>query len=153
MVRNSFPSKSEKSKQILKFLSVRARSEKEIRDRLSKYGLNPEEIQIEIEKLKKWKLVDDADFAQTYIESRSRSRPRSRRLLELELRRKGVTISDNGMTMNDYELAQSALEKKKNLKSREQAIRFLQYRGFAWETIVKALKDKYNDSDDRFGSG
>ena len=92
MARNNFPSKSVKSKQILNFLAIRARSEKEIRDRLSKYGLAASEIEIEIEKLKKWKLVDDAEFAKTYIESKSRSRPRSRRLLELELRRKGVTL-------------------------------------------------------------
>lgn len=149
MARNNSPSKSVKSKQILKFLAFRARSEKEIRDRLTKYGLNPTVIETEIEKLKKWKLVDDTEFAKTYIESRSRSRPRSRKLLELELRRKGInlmTMNDNLMTMNDVQLAKLALEKKRNIKSRDQAIRFLQYRGFSWEVIEKVVKNKYNET-------
>src|SRR3989344_6625517 len=147
MARNNFPSKSVKSKQILNFLAIRARSEKEIRDRLSKYGLAASEIEIEIEKLKKWKLVDDAEFAKTYIESKSRSRPPSRRLLDLELRRKGVTLEPSTYPLEpDYKLAQLALEKKKTLKSRDQAIRFLQYRGFSWEVIEKTVKNRYNET-------
>lgn len=146
MARNNSPSKSVKLKQILKFLSYRARSEKEIRDRLTKYGLTAEEIDAQVAKLKQWKLVDDAEFTRIYIESRSRSAPRSRRLLELELKRKGVTMNDNSMTMNDHELANLALEKKKSLKSRDQAIRFLHSRGFAWETIEKAIRNRYNET-------
>ena len=148
MARNNSPSKSVKLKKILKFLSYRARSEKEVRDRLTKYGLISNEIEIEVERLKKWKLIDDAEFTRIYIESRSRSAPRSRRLLELELKRKGVdtsVLNTQYSVLSDLELAQLALEKKKNLKSREQAIRFLQFRGFSWETIVKALRGRYND--------
>lgn len=145
MARNNFPNKSVKLKQILKFLSYRARSEKEIRDRLIKYGLTSQEIDIEVDRLKKWKLVDDDEFVRIYIESRSRSAPRSRKLLELELRHKGVNLEPSTYHLEpDIDLAHKALGKK-NIKSREQAIRFLQSRGFSWETIVKALRDRYND--------
>ncbi len=143
MVRNSSPNKSEKLKKILKFLSYRARSEKEIRDRLTRYGLDQKEIETEIEKLKKWKLIDDNEFAQLYAESRARSQPRSNWLINLELKRKGVKPGEE--TLSDLELAKLALGKKKNLKSREQAVHFLQSRGFSWETIVKVLQDRYND--------
>lgn len=147
MARNNFPSKSVKLKQILKFLTVRARSEKEIRDRLAKYGLGQAEIEEHVVKLKKWKLVDDTEFAKIYIESRSRSAPRSHRLLELELKRRGIDLEPSTYHLEpDIDLAHKALEKKRNIKSREQAVRFLQYRGFNWETIEKAIRNKYNET-------
>ena len=145
MARNNSPSKSVKLKQILKFLSVRARSEKEVRDRLSKYGLTAADIETEVDRLKKWKLIDDAEFAKLYAESRSRSRPRSSWLINLELKRKGVTTNYQ-LPATDLELAKLALEKKKNLKSAQQAVNFLKSRGFNWETIEKAIKNKYNET-------
>lgn len=141
MARSNFPNKSERLTKILKFLAFRARSEKEIRDRLAKYHTPEAEVKLIVDKLRLWHLVDDTSFARQYIESRSRSRPRSRKLLELELRRKGVNLEPNTYPLEpDIDLAQKALAKKSNLKSREQAIRFLQSRGFAWETIQKVLK-------------
>lgn len=122
----------------LNYLSFRPRTEKEIRDYL---GLDcTEEI---IAKLKKLNFINDVDFAQWYTESRSRSRPRSKKLLQLELKRKGI-VSDLS-NLSDVELATVALSKKKNLKSRDQAIRFLASRGFSWGTIEQAIKNKYND--------
>ncbi len=145
MARSNSPNKSARLKKILNFLSFRARSEKEVRDRLTKYGLTQDEITIEVERLKKWKLVDDQDFAQVYVESRSRFKPRSNWLINLELKRKGVKPAAE--TIPDLELAKLALEKKKNLKSAQQAAQFLKSRGFKWETIEKAIKNKYNNDD------
>ncbi len=127
----------------LRFLSYRARSEKEVRDKLKK-RFSPEEIDLVVEKFKEWNLLNDAQFAQNYAESRARSKPRSHRLLQLELQRKGVKL-DYDLPATDLELAQAALDKKKTLKTFEQAVRFLQSRGFAWEVIEKVLKGRYND--------
>ncbi len=150
MAKNRSPEKSAKPKksnslleQALRYLSFRARSEKEMQDYLRRKGHAETQIQAEVESLKELKLIDDVQFAQAYIESRSRSHPRSRRLLELELKHKGVDASISSIQypiFNDLELARSALEKKHNIKSRDQAIRFLQSRGFSWEIIAKVLK-------------
>ena len=91
-------------------------------------------------KLEKLKLINDADFAKWLVESRSRSRPRGSRLLQQELKQKGIDIK---IDINELELAQKALDKK-SPKSRDQAIRFLQYRGFSWDTIAQVLKKRYN---------
>ncbi len=146
MAKSSSPNKSARLKKILNFLSFRARSEKEVRDRLAKYGLTAGEIETEVNRLKKWKLVDDQDFAKVYVESRSRFKPRSNWLINLELKRKGVK-PPAAETIPDLELAKLALEKKRNLKSAQQAAQFLKSRGFKWETIEKAIKNRYNSDD------
>ncbi len=122
----------------LRFLSYRARTEKEIRDKLG-----PECTEEVIAKLKTYGYIDDQKYAQSYIESRLRSKPRSQKLILLELKRKGIT-TEYRILNTDYELAQKALEKKKNLKTREQAMRFLASRGFSWDIIEKTVKKEYN---------
>ncbi len=150
MARNNYPNKLGKLKRnktpveaALRFLSYRARSEKEVRDKLKK-RFTPEEIDLVIQKFKEWNLLNDAQFAQSYVESRARSKPRSKRMIEMELKRKGVKL-DFDLPQSDLELANAALEKKKNLRSFKQAVRFLQSRGFSWEVIEKVLKNRYND--------
>lgn len=119
----------------LRYLSYRPRSESEIRQHLG-IDYTPELAS----KLKKLNLVNDNEFAKWYIESRSRSRPRSARLLSLELKRKGLEIKNLKLEISELELAKNALKKKPNLKSREQTIRFLHSRGFSWDTIETVLK-------------
>lgn len=122
----------------LRFLSYSPRTEKEIRDKL---GVDcSEEI---ITKLKSYGYINDEKYAEDYIESRIRSKPRSQKLILLELKRKGI-ITEYRIPSTDYELAQKAFEKKKNLKTREQAMRFLVSRGFSWEVIEKTVKKEYN---------
>ncbi|MDO8488484.1 MAG: regulatory protein RecX [bacterium] len=155
MVRNRYPEKSVKRKKnssplaaALRFLSFRARSEQEMRLKLAQRYTSVEVDQT-VARLKQLDLINDGDFARQYIESRSRSRPRSRKLLELELRRKGVKLDEEDQTpeINDLELATTALKKKPHLKSWEQAVRFLTSRGFSWTVIEKVVKNRYNDTD------
>ena len=122
----------------LKYLSYRARSEAEVRA-----YLGPDCTEDIIARLKRLKFIDDAKFAAWYVESRLRTRPRSRKLLELELKRKGVRL-DAPSTATDLESATQALQKKSRVKSRDQVIRFLHSRGFSWDIIETVLKKRYN---------
>ncbi len=73
----------------LRFLSYRARSEAEVRRRLTaKYPLTV--VDAVIESLRRQKLVDDLSFARQWRASRERFRPRASRLVQQELRRLGV---------------------------------------------------------------
>ena len=74
----------------LRLLALRPRSVREVSDRLRLRGFAPEAIDAAVEKLEGWRYVDDADFARFWVENRERHKPRGRRLLEQELRRKGV---------------------------------------------------------------
>jgi regulatory protein len=74
----------------LNYLSYRPRSEVEVRQRLHRRGFNDDVVDEVIIGLKERKLVDDVAFAQYWRDNRLSFRPRSRRLIKLELRQKGV---------------------------------------------------------------
>jgi len=74
----------------LRFLEARARSIDEVRRRLRTAGYRPELIDGAIERLKALGILDDASFAQAWVESRDRARPRGERALRRELQLKGI---------------------------------------------------------------
>jgi len=74
----------------LRFLEARARSIDEVRRRLRSAGYRPELIDGAIERLKALGILDDASFAQAWVESRDRARPRGERALRRELQLKGI---------------------------------------------------------------
>ncbi|HXF70917.1 MAG TPA: RecX family transcriptional regulator [Thermoflexus sp.] len=74
----------------LRFLSYRPRSEREVADHLRRKGFDAQTVEAELERLRRVGLVDDRAFAQFWVENRTAFRPRSRRALQAELRRKGI---------------------------------------------------------------
>ena len=74
----------------LVFLAYRPRSEREVRDRLRRGGYQPEMIDHVISRLHECRYLDDADFARRWVENRATHRPRGTRLLQQELRQKGI---------------------------------------------------------------
>jgi regulatory protein len=74
----------------LVFLGYRPRSEKEVRDRLRRGGYEQDAIDHAISRLHDWRYLDDADFARRWVENRTAHRPRGKRLLQQELRHKGI---------------------------------------------------------------
>ncbi|MCL4534159.1 MAG: RecX family transcriptional regulator [Bacteroidetes bacterium] len=74
----------------LSYLSYRARSEREMRDYLARREVPPEVAEAVLSRLRDLHLVDDAAFAQKWVEERQRLHPRGARALRQELRRKGV---------------------------------------------------------------
>lgn len=137
----------------LRFLSYRPRSEKEVRDKLKTKNVEPEIIDKIILKLKEKKFINDEEFARGWIESRLRFKPRSARLMKLELKQKGIeeetinkVINDEGLMINDVESAKKLVEKRigrfRNLPKQEiyqKLGRFLASKGFSWDTIKKAI--------------
>ena len=83
----------------LRFLEVRQRSVVEVRRRLTQAGYRSELIEGAIAKLLGLGILDDAAFAQTWVESRDRARPRGERALRRELQVKGIdrAIVDGSM--------------------------------------------------------
>ncbi len=137
---------------VLKFLSYRPRSEKEIRDYLKRKGEEGKVGEEIIKKLKDQGLIDDRAFAEWWIGQRSRFRPKGRRMLWLELFKKGLqkeVIEESLISENEeLGLAQKAAGKKirgyKNLEPlefRQKMAAFLGRRGFSWETIKKVLEE------------
>ena len=76
----------------LNLISYRARSEAELRRRLSERA-EADVVEIAVERLKEQGLLDDAKFARDWAGSRTRHSPRSARMIVRELTEKGVARS------------------------------------------------------------
>jgi regulatory protein len=87
----------------LRFLEARQRSTAEVRRRLGTAGYREDLVAGAIERLTELGMLDDAAFAQAWIESRDRARPRGERALSDELRIKGI----------DREIVATALEDRR----------------------------------------
>lgn len=143
----------------LYFASFRTRSEREIRERLKRDEWPDEIIDGAIERLKAEKVLDDAQFAASWVENRSFSRPRGAYALRQELRGKGVGREEIEAALptadEESENALAALRAKWRTwerfegREREQKmIEFLQRRGFNYSTARGALKRLDEDNED-----
>jgi regulatory protein len=104
-----------------RFLEVRARSVVEVRRRLSEAGYRSDLVEAAIERLTELRMLDDATFARTWIESRDRARPRGEMALRRELALKGVDRAvvnelleerrDDGSTRSDGDVDLAAAER------------------------------------------
>ncbi len=147
----------------LKFLSYRPRSEKEVRSNLIKRKTKSEKefltnsIEKVIKLLKKWKQIDDYEFANWWLTQRQEHKPKSVRELEFELLKKGVKreIIDHVIKKRREEnseqfdekiiaasLASQRIKRYKNLSEGDFKIklgRYLARRGFSWETLKEVI--------------
>ncbi len=139
----------------LHFLSFRSRSKKEIIDYLNKNGITPD-IQTEvITKLQKIDLVNDDGFAKMWVENRNTFRPRGKRALQFELKKKGIQdeiIEDVVQNLNEDELAYQAIQKFISriqnfdwIDFRSKGMGYLSRRGFGYETSSKMIKKIWNE--------
>lgn len=136
----------------LHYLSFRARSEKEMRDYLTKKGFDLLVIQNIIELLKKEKLINDIEFALNWVEQRQKNKLKSKSFIQFELKLKGIhkDIIKDALkdTQDDYETAKAYFDKRKKRfyglppeDYRRKASSFLQNRGFSWEVVKQVLKN------------
>ncbi|MSQ28742.1 MAG: hypothetical protein EXR51_11505 [Dehalococcoidia bacterium] len=73
-----------------KFLSYRPRTEAEVRERLRKSRVPAAAADDVVHRLKEHRFLDDAAFAQQWSENRTVQRPRGRKLVQWELKQKGI---------------------------------------------------------------
>ncbi len=133
-----------------RYLSFRPRTIKEmelhLQKKSQKYGFTLAEIEATIELLKNQGFLNDEEFIKSFIASRNSLKPKGRKVLEIELRRLGVSQIDytnyfSENTEDEEGLAKKALQKKiKSLsaimdekKRYEKAISFLLRRGFSYD--------------------
>jgi regulatory protein len=141
----------------LAFLSYRPRSEREVRDRLRQKGYAPAAVDAAIARLEGWRYLDDADFARRWVENRASHQPRGRRLLEQELRHKGVDRETAREVLDDtpldeevaaLELARTKLRayaKDDPAAARRKLGAFLARRGYGYDTIRPTLERLFGE--------
>jgi regulatory protein len=133
-----------------RYLSLRPRSDAEIRSRLQRNGFDSQTQDSVIGNLKKQGLLNDNAFAQYWTENRESFSPRSRRLARIELQKKGVDreIIEKAIgTIDDETSAYNAVyNRARNIHwtDRDQFRRrlggYLERRGFGYSVIESTLK-------------
>lgn len=144
---------------VLRYLSYRPRSEKEVLDYLKKKqekapSLNDTVVKQIFEKLREYKFINDFEFAKFWLEQRTKFKKKPIRVIEYELSQKGISrdIVEEILTgfdvkdldlENAKKLASKKLDFYRNLdpkKRREKVTGFLLRRGFNYD-IVKKIMD------------
>lgn len=139
------------------YLKFRPRTKKEIETYLHKKiktrHWSTDDVQKTLSVLEEQKFIDDEAFVRWYLEGRSKSKPKGKRALRMELTRLGIDqeLIDNSlekMDENEGALARRALIPRwgryKNLDKKkrfEKATRFLGGRGFSFDTIQSTISE------------
>lgn len=136
---------------ILKFASLRPRSEKEFVLWLKKHKVSESLHKKLFDKLKCLDFLNDKKFAIWWVEQRQQFRPKSKRILVQELRIKGIDKEMIDEVLKEEEVdeisaAKRMLKKKiymwKKLGGFEKRVKmgkFLAGKGYSWDTIRKVV--------------
>jgi regulatory protein len=134
----------------LKYLNLRPRSEAEMRQHLSKHRVGEADLETILQRLRDSGLLNDQAFARLWVENRSTFRPRSKRALQAELKRKGIHAEALGDALADandadsaYRLAQRRAPRLTALPKpefRQKLGGYLARRGYAFDIIAPILE-------------
>lgn len=141
----------------VQYLSYRPRTEQEVRKKLTDQEFPEELINAVLERLNKLELVCDENYARFWIENRSEFRPRSHRLLSLELIRKGVSSETIDEALEDaedeeslaYKAAMKYVHRLEGLDwndFRKKLSGFLGRRGFAYNIIAPVVRQVWEET-------
>jgi regulatory protein len=133
-----------------KFIALRPRSEAEVRRRMERQGVAPNLVDRVIERLTAVGLLNDAEFAQLWVENRETFRPRSRQMLRYELRHKGLdeAVIEQALEQVDEETSAQrlALQRGQRLVRldwptfRQKLTGYLTRRGYSYEIARSAVR-------------
>jgi regulatory protein len=140
----------------MRLLARRPRTEKEIRDRLRTQEIGDDLITRVVEELRNARLLNDEEFARTYVRDVLTLRPSGRILLRRKLLLLGVdkelvnvvleeTLEGTDQTATAIKLARGFLKKSTRPltpeKQRSRIAAFLGRRGYSWDIIQQALRN------------
>jgi len=139
----------------LVFLERRDRTEQEVFRKLAEVGFSEETAGDTVSRLREAGLVDDADYAQRYLEA-LKNKGRGRLRIAQEMRRKGLpgelvnnTLEDGLSAEDERVMAEAAARKclaglpegEDPRKAAAKASRKLVSLGYTWEVIGHAMRD------------
>lgn len=133
-----------------RFLGYKARTEKELKDKLEK-NYNEETVNQIVKTFKQYNYINDENYAKAYINNKIKSK--SIKVVKYELIKKGVSndIIDNvvdSLNIDELNTAINLIAKKFKIKTiinekeKQKIYSYMLRQGFNYETINKALKQK-----------
>jgi regulatory protein len=141
----------------IRFMALKLRCEHEVRFKLNAEGYDPDVIDRVISELKSMGYINDKIYTQKYIYDRSKLKPKSKRLLKLELKNIGITEEIIDEVLNDWQIEEdlvaASLVRKKfgkydlnDEKVIKKAYSFLLHRGFSYDLIKEVINSVRDDS-------
>lgn len=136
--------------QLVDMLSRRDHSTGEARDKLSAYGYRPQEVDAAIARATECRFLDDSRFTSTFIEER-KARGWGRRKIELELKRRGIDVSEVEGYPEAYFSDDDDLSRARELLARrpvpddrafERLVRSLMSKGFSYSVAAEAARER-----------
>jgi regulatory protein len=137
----------------LRLVAYRARSELELRQRLTRRGLAGAAVDGAIEKMRAWGYLNDSEFARQWVEGRESHRPRSSQMIRRELTGKGIDVETaerviEAAAIDDYGVALDLarrwlprIEREDRQTQRRRLTGYLQRRGFNWDVVRRVLEE------------
>jgi regulatory protein len=137
----------------LRLLAVRARSRRELHDRLRRKSFDETTVASVLDALEAVGLVDDTAFARAWADERARLRPIGPARLRHELYQKGIerelverTVAETYTGDRELELARQAAERKTARAvttpvQQGRLLRFLLGRGFSREVVAQVVRE------------
>lgn len=140
-----------------KLLSIRVRSEKEFREKISQFATKRKIISSIIDQVllyfKDHNFINDHDFALWWTDQRRRTTPRGDRFITMELKEKGIDSDIIKEVLQEKQEGESEedrawklvhpkikiLSKLPEKKMKEKIIGMLLRRGFDWDTIHRII--------------
>lgn len=128
------------------YLTFKARTEKELRDKLLEKGYGLKDIDAAIDKLSGYGYIDDESYALSYI--RSRKGKMGSRLIALKLSQKGISrdIIESNLSMEDFDeysdikkVLSARYSDLTDLTTRRKAQGYLARRGYSYGDIANAI--------------
>lgn len=140
----------------LTHISATMKTEKQIRDFLTKKGYLPAVIEYVVEKMRSYRFLDDGSYAAAYVESAAKRK--GGRLIKTELRGKGVSEAEIEAALGgldeERELATASAILQKYMRNKQsdretlqKAYRYLIGKGFSYET-AKSVLHNYGECED-----
>lgn len=140
------------------YLAARACSTREIEQKLLRAGYRPSTVEMVIYKLQRENLLDDADFARQWVESRQHHKLGRSRIAQ-ELRRKGISqeeaedalsvIDDEDQLSGAVAMAEKAAARIKPgedmRKASTRIAGMLARRGYSWDIAKQAIAQALSD--------
>ncbi len=132
------------------FLALKLRTAREVEQKLTDMGYETGTIERVIENLKEINYIDDYNYAFKYISEKSKLKPKSIKLLSVELSQKGIAddIISEAFEASEVDEGEVALELLRKKFSKYTAFddklihrmkTFLMSRGFSYSQISKAV--------------
>ncbi len=153
----------EAAKVALRFIDYKPRTTAELRKRLTEGKFSEQAIEHTIARFTETGLINDGQYARDWVDNRQVFHPRSNRMIDYELRRKGVKQEDieaalNGVSDDDqmaYQLASQKVNRYINLALPEFRSKLggtLARRGFSYEVITRVVNRLWAERDERIKS-